>query len=198
VCTQAAIRVLKGIINERVKKGLGKTLPELPPNPSIRPTDQMVVVRLDDGEWLAEARSWRLIPHWVKETDLGKWKSYSTWNARNDELTSKPSWRDPFKAKRCLLVMGGFYEKKHFFVNSDPNEMVVAAGLYDDWHGARSEIHSCTMITTEPNDLISDLHHRMPALLGAAFWDAWLSQDTPKEELLRLLRPCPIDWLKVG
>jgi putative SOS response-associated peptidase YedK len=51
------------------------------------------------------------------------------------------------------------------------------------------------MITTEPNDLIVDLHHRMPALLGPDSWDAWLSPESSKEELLKLLRPCPSDWL---
>jgi putative SOS response-associated peptidase YedK len=198
VCTQAAIRVLKGIINERVKRGLGKTLPELPPNPSIRPTDQMVVVRLDEGEWLAEGRSWKLIPYWVKERDLEKWKSYSTWNARDDELTTKPSWREPFKAKRCLLVMEGFYEKKHFFTNIDSNEMVVAAGLFDDWHGHEKGIHSCTMITTVPNELIAEHHHRMPALLAPESWDVWLNRDTSKENLMNLLRPCPENWLVEG
>ena len=80
MCTQAAFRVLKGIVNERVKKGLGRTLPRLEPNLRIRPTDPMPVVRLDEGEWLLEARSWKLIPSWVKPEDLAKWKSYSTWN----------------------------------------------------------------------------------------------------------------------
>ncbi len=158
----------------------------------------MVIVRLDEGEWLAEGRSWKLIPQWVKERDLEKWKKYSTWNARDDELTNKPSWRESFKTKRCLLVMEGFYEKKHFFTNSDPNEMVVAAGLYDDWKGEGKEIHSCTMITTQPNKLVVDLHHRMPALLAPDSWDCWLAEDTPKEHLLSLLRPCPIAWLKVS
>lgn len=198
MCSQAAFRLLKGIVNERVKRDLGRTLPELPPNPRIRPTDPMPVVRLDEDEWLAEGRSWKLIPSWVKESDLGKWKSYSTWNARADELTSKPSWRGAFKNKRCLLVMEGFYEKGRIFLNADPDEMVVAAGLYDDWTGKEKVIHSCTMITTEPNALISELHHRMPALLAAESWDEWLSQDTSEENLLALLRPCPDDWLHAG
>jgi putative SOS response-associated peptidase YedK len=155
----------------------------------------MPIVRLDEGEWLAEGRSWKLVPHWVKEEDLPRWKTYSTWNARAEELTTKPSWRDAFKSKRCLLVMEGFYEKKVFFTNSNPEEMVVAAGLYDDWHGTEKEIHSCTMITTEPNVLISELHHRMPALLGPDSWDTWLSPEATKEVLLPLLRPSPTDWL---
>ena len=155
----------------------------------------MPIVRLDDGEWLAEGRSWKLIPSWVKEDDLPRWKSYSTWNARAEELATKPSWRGAFKSKRCLLVMEGFYEKKVLFTNSNPDEMVVAAGLYDDWHGDGRAIHSCTMITTEPNDLIIELHHRMPALLDPDSWDAWLYPGTPKEDLLALLRPCPSSWL---
>jgi len=144
VCTQAAIRTLKGIINERVKKGLGKTLPPLPPNPRIRPTDLMLIVRLDAGEWMAEGRSWKFVPSWVKEEDLPRWKTYSTWNARAEELTTKPSWRGAFMSKRCLLVMEGFYEKKVFFTNSNPEEMVVAAGLYDDWDRNGRGIHSCS------------------------------------------------------
>jgi len=166
------------------------------PNPRIRPTDQMPIVRLDEGEWLAEGRSWKLIPSWVKVDDLPRWKSYSTWNARAEELATKPSWRGAFKSKRCLLVMEGFYEKKVLFTNSNPDEMVVAAGLYDDWHANGQDIHSCTMITTEPNELIIELHHRMPALLGPESWDAWLSPLTSKDDLLALLRPCPSSWLR--
>ena len=196
MCSQAAFRLLKGIVNERVKKGLGRTLPDLPPNPRIRPTDPMATVRLDGGEWLAEERIWKFIPYWVKEKDLEEWKKLSTWTARAEELPTKPSWRGSFKSKRCLLVMEGFWEKKHFFTNSNPDEMVVVAGLYDDWEGKEREIHSCTMVTTEPKDLIVELHHRMPALLGPESWDAWLSPDTPKEDLLKVLRPCPTDWLQ--
>lgn len=92
--------------------------------------------------------------------------------------------------------MEGFYEKKVFFTNSNPNEMVVAAGLYDDWGKGDQEIHSCTMITTEPNDLIVELHHRMPALLAPDTWDTWLSLDATREDLLNLLRPCPSSWLQ--
>lgn len=148
---------------------------------------------------MAEARSWKLIPHWVKETDLEKWKSYSTWNARDDELEKKPSWKGPFKSQRCLLVLEGFYEKKFLFTNSNPEEMVVVAGLYEDWDNrAGRQIHSCTMVTTVPNELIKDLHPRMPAILGPEAWDAWLSPDTPKEELLGLLRPAPVDWLQIA
>lgn len=155
----------------------------------------MPVVRLDDGEWLAEGRSWKLIPYWVKEEDLPRWKSYRTWNARAEELTTKPSWREAFKSKRCLLVMEGFYEKKVFFTNSNPEEMVVAAGLFDDWEKNGREIRSCTMITTEPNEVIAELHNRMPALLGPESWDAWLSPEATKDDLLALLRPSPSDWL---
>lgn len=198
MCTQAAFRVLKGIVNERVKKGLGRTLPPLEPNLKIRPTDPMPVVRLDEGEWLLETRSWKLIPGWVKPDDLSKWKSYSTWNARAEELVNKPTWRGAFKTKRCLLVLEGFYEKGKLFTNRDPNEMVVIAGLYDEWSGQDQVIRSCTMITTEPNELITPLHHRMPAVLGPEAWDAWLAPESPREALQTLLRPCPEDWLTIS
>ncbi|WLT32753.1 SOS response-associated peptidase [Geothrix sp. PMB-07] len=196
MCTQAAFLAMRGKIKERLlQQGAGPTTPTLPPNPRIRPTDQMPIVRLHGCEWLTEARSWKLIPHWVKPEDFPKWKAYSTWNARDDEVATKPSWRGPFKAKRCLLVLEGFYEKKVLFTNSDPNEMIVIAGLFDDWGLEGSEIRSCTMITTEPNDLIAPFHHRMPAILGPESWDLWLAHSTTKESLQRLLRPCPPEWL---
>jgi putative SOS response-associated peptidase YedK len=197
MCTQAAFRALKGIVNERVKKGLGKTLPSLEPNLKIRPTDPMPIVRLDAGEWLLETRSWKLLPSWVRVEDLPKWKSYSTWNARSEEVATKPSWTGAFKSKRCLLVLEGFYEKGSFFRNADPEEMTVIAGLYDDWDHDGEEIRSCTMVTTEPNELVAPLHHRMPAILGPESWDEWLSLDTRRERLLCLLRPCPSNWLNL-
>lgn len=198
MCTMAAFRILKGIVRERVKKGLGKTLPELSPNLKIKPTDPMPVVRLDDGEWLMETRSWKLIPSWVKPEDYPKWKAYSTWNARSEELATKPSWRGAFKSKRCLLVLEGFYEKGRLFTNADPKEMVVIAGLFDDWAHSDPALQSCTMITTEPNDLIAPLHHRMPAILAPETWDTWLNPRSTKEDLKELLRPCPDECLVCG
>lgn len=196
MCTQAAFLAMKGKMKERLQQRTRATTQDLPPNPHIRPTDPMPIVRLDGEEWLAEFRSWKLIPHWVKPEDLPKWKAYSTWNARDDEVTTKPSWRGPFKTKRCLLVLEGFYEKKSFFTNHDSNEMVVIAGLFDDWGPQGKEIHSCTMITTQPNELITPLHHRMPAILGPDSWDTWLNPLAKKEELQSLLRPCQSEWLK--
>lgn len=196
MCTQAAFRVLKGVVNERVKKGLGRTLPPLAPNLRIRPTDPMPVVRLDEGEWLLETRSWKLIPSWVKPDDLPKWKTYSTWNARAEELANKPTWRGAFKSQRCLLILEGFFEKGKLFTNADPEEMVVIAGLYDEWQSPDQTIRSCTMITTEPNDLIAPLHHRMPAILGPEGWDTWLNPKAERGELHDLLKPCSPEWIQ--
>ena len=162
---------------------------------SKRQAGSLTRPRIVVGHRSVEARSWKLIPSWVKPEDLAKWKSYSTWNARAEELANKPTWRGAFKTKRCLLVLEGFFETGKLFTNADPNELVVIAGLYDEWGGNDQIIYSCTMVTTEPNGLVAPLHNRMPAVLGLEAWDTWLDPKAPKESLQALLHPCPPDWL---
>jgi putative SOS response-associated peptidase YedK len=183
-------------------------VPEItvPENPryNIAPTQDVAAVRMSpegEGRELAMLR-WGLIPHWAKDPAIGS----KTFNARAETVAEKPSFREPFKRRRCLIPADGFYEwrrrgdrkQPHYFYMSD-GEPFAFAGLWDSWRnqdGEGEQVESCTIITTTPNELLSSYHDRMPVILKEADYDLWLDADVSKPALLTpLLRPVPADLM---
>ena len=150
---------------------------------------------------------WGLIPHWAKDDKL----QYSTFNARAEEFTTKPAFRDAWKrGQRCLVVTDGFYEWKkldekgklkqpHAIAMTNDAQMVMA-GLWAKWKSPTSgeEVLSCTILTCGPNRSMGELHDRMPVILADNDWPKWLGEEPASEqELLALLKPCPDEALKI-
>jgi putative SOS response-associated peptidase YedK len=171
------------------------------------PTAPMLVaIRSVDGKRIPKMMRWGLLPHWAKDEKVG----YSTFNARAEEFTAKPAFRDAWKrGQRCLVVTDGFYEwkkldskgkqKQPYAIAVKEGHMVMA-GLWAKWKDPKSgdEIQSCTILTCGPNDVMAELHDRMPVILGDNDWPKWLGEEPAREEeLLALLKPCPDDMLKI-
>ncbi len=145
---------------------------------------------------------WGLIPHWAKDTSI----SYKTINARAEGIENKPTYKKPFRFQRCLIPATGFYEwtktkpaVPYYFQLKDES-LFAFAGLYDTWKDPQDgkEIYSYTIITTEPNDIVSPIHHRMPLILKREDEDFWLDPDVIEpERLLPLLRPYSSAEMKV-
>jgi putative SOS response-associated peptidase YedK len=148
---------------------------------------------------------WGLIPHWAKDDKL----QYSTFNARAEEFTTKPAFRDAWRrGQRCLVVTDGFYEWKkqkgklkqpHAIATAEGAQMVMA-GLWEKWKSPTSgeEVLSCTILTCGPNQAMGQLHDRMPVILAEIDWPIWLGEELASEqELLALLKPCPDEALKI-
>lgn len=162
------------------------------------PGQDREVIRIDpDGNPYVTYARWGLVPGWAKNPkDVG-----NTYNARDDSLImGKPTFKRGFASRRCLLVGTSFIEHCDRIVpKSSPVEFAIGddepyfyAGLWDSWGKDDAYFESCTMITTEPNALVSPVHSRMPVILrDEAEYDAWLNPNTPREELLELLRPYP-------
>jgi putative SOS response-associated peptidase YedK len=120
-------------------------------------------------------------------------------NARSETVASKPSFRGAFKRRRCLVVADGFYEwqkvgtKKHpHFIRLKNDRPFGIAGLWERWDKQGEPIESCTLLTTEPNDLMKPIHDRMPVIIPAEKYSAWLDPKCDDQErLLELLRPYP-------
>jgi putative SOS response-associated peptidase YedK len=165
----------------------------LGPNYNVAPTHEMPIVRRKKGDRrneLAIAR-WGLIPHWAKDERI----AYSTINARSETAAAKPTFRDAFKRRRCLIPADGFYEWKRDGKEKQPHlirlkskEPFAFAGLWATWQ----DVTSYTIMTTEPNDFMADIHNRMPVILGTDDHDRWLDLDADPAEVLQ---PCPSDWL---
>lgn len=136
---------------------------------------------------------WGLIPFWAKDASIGN----KMINARAETLKEKPSFRKSLQQKRCLVLADGFYEwkkegktKQPFRITLKDNGLFAFAGLWDEWKDDRgNEVHSFTIITTDPNDLMASIHNRMPVILPPAHEKHWLSADLKTDDAIGLLVP---------
>jgi len=169
------------------------------PRFNIAPSQPLLAIP-NDGANTAAFFIWGLIPMWAKDPSIGN----RLINARGETVAEKPSFRGSFKYKRCLILADGFYEWKAnpgkktkipYFIHMKDRKPFAFAGLWDSWEGPDgSNIKTCTIITTEPNELMAPIHNRMPIILHTRNYAKWLdtSPQTP-ENLLPLIQPFPAD-----
>ena len=178
------------------------TFPEkFAPRFNIAPTQPILAIP-NDEKFTADFFIWGLIPMWAKDPSIGN----RLINARAETLAEKPSFRGSLKYKRCLILADGFYEwkssdgkksKTPFFIHMKDRKPFAFAGLWDSWNSPEgSQLKTCTIITTEPNELMSLLHNRMPVILHPRDYDKWLdpSSQTP-DQLIPLLKPFPAEMM---
>jgi putative SOS response-associated peptidase YedK len=165
------------------------------PRFNIAPTQEVPIVRrTSSGEREAALARWGLLPFWVKDPQAFK---ANLFNARAEGVADKPSFREPFKRRRCLVPTSGFYEwqkvadaKIPHLIRLRDGAPFALAGLYDRWEGADVVIESFTILTTRSNDLMASLHDRMPVILSPAAYDRWLDPAVQElEDLEELLQP---------
>jgi putative SOS response-associated peptidase YedK len=150
---------------------------ELVPRYNITPSQDIPVVRAsDDGRELAMAR-WGLVPGWSKDAR----PKYSTINARVESVAEKPTYRAAFRHKRCLIPADGFYEwqkrgdrKIPHYIRMQDESVFAFAGLWEHWEGEQEVFDSCAIITLPANGVMTTIHTRMPAIIAAHDYDAWL------------------------
>ena len=175
--------------------------PQFAPRYNIAPTQPVLAIPNDDQK-TADFFIWGLIPMWAKDPSIGN----RMINARGETLEEKPAFRGSLKYKRCLILADGFYEwkdtpgrkvKTPFYIQMKDQKPFAFAGLWDSWNGPDgSQIKSCTIITTLPNELMEIIHNRMPVILHPRDYDKWLdpSPQTP-EQLKPLVKPFPADMM---
>lgn len=138
---------------------------------------------------------WGLIPSWATD----RRKIGSLINARAETVFEKPAFHTAMKSKRCLMPMSGFFEwhqegnvkQPYYFQKSDRSLLAIAA-LWDTWYHEDEVIHSCCLLTTEANELMEPVHHRMPVLLNEEEQITWLDNShCNKEQLIQLMKPYP-------
>jgi putative SOS response-associated peptidase YedK len=175
---------------------IGEVACEYRPGNNISPGQQIAaVLRKDDQNSLVDFR-WGLIPSWAKDPSIGN----KMFNARAETIAEKPSFREAFKRRRCLIVADGFYEwqkigpiKKPLRFSLKSGEPFGLAGLYDTWISPEHKtVNTCTIITTEPNDLLRPIHDRMPVIVRKELEDFWIDPSThSSRDLLSILKPYP-------
>ena len=177
--------------------------PSLAPRYNIAPTQPVAAVRFnrDRGRRELLHLHWGLIPFWAKDTSMAG----RMINARSETVAEKPAFRAAYKYRRCLIPASGFYEwqkqnghKQPYYIHHAEAQPLALAGLWEHWQGADgSEIESCTILTTRPNDKIRPLHNRMPVILNTQDYEVWLHSDGQNmDELQHLLRPAPEEALE--
>ncbi|HXD08449.1 MAG TPA: SOS response-associated peptidase [Anaerolineales bacterium] len=169
------------------------------PRFNIAPSQPVLAIPNDD-KFKADFYVWGLIPMWAKDPSIGS----RLINARGETLAEKPSFRGGYKYKRCLILADGFYEWKAFgekksktpyFIHMKDRKPFAMAGLWDTWEGPDgSSIKTCTIITTQPNELMALIHDRMPVILHPRDYAKWLdpAPQTP-ENLQPLIKPFSAD-----
>ena len=172
---------------------------ELTPRFNIAPSQPVAVIP-NTCDYFVSMYKWGLIPSWSKDPAIGE----RMINARAESLADKPSFRNAYRRRRCLILADGFYEWKHNPVSKSKQPVIIRlinnqpfafAGLWEQWTSPDgSEIRSCTIITTQPNSLVGLIHNRMPVILPPEKYKQWISpEDQPANQLNGLLVPYPAD-----
>jgi putative SOS response-associated peptidase YedK len=199
----------------------GVDLEEMPwfiPTFNAAPQSTQPIVRLsrDTGAREFVLARWGLVPYWAKDAKVG----YSTFNARAEELLSKPAFREAFKKRRCLIPADAFYEWQKIDVKTKrPHAIALRsggpyafAGLWESWKPESSKpesgtqesgkprqdppLQSFTIITTDPNEVTEKLHDRMPVILEPRDYIRWLEPGDPQRPPVDLLRPYPAEQMR--
>ncbi len=168
------------------------------PSWNIAPTQSVPVIIRHNGNNQLVSYRWGLIPSWSKDTSIAN----KLINARAETVDKKPSFRDAFKKRRCLIVADGFYEwqkegkskvPQYFYLKS--GRSFGFAGLYETWTSPdNKQINTCTIITTDANELIKPIHDRMPVILPKDQERVWLDSNVMDvSALVTILKAYPAE-----
>jgi putative SOS response-associated peptidase YedK len=162
-------------------------------NYNVAPTQQILAIARLDGANVLDRYHWGLVPFWAKDTTIG----YKMINARAETVATKPSFKEAFKKRRCLIIADGFYEwrgqkgkKQPMFITLPDQAPFAFAGLWETWHDKESPdapYRSCTIITRDAAGAIKELHHRMPVILDPSVYGSWLDPDHRDPEALNAI-----------
>lgn len=191
--------------NESLRGIFGVAAADLPgPRYNISPSQPIAAVRISPG---AKPRRelvllrWGLVPSWAKDPSIGN----RMINARAETVPEKPAFRSAWKSRRCLIPANGFYEwqrrngkKQPWYIRMRDGKPFAIAGLWERREDPPVEpLETCTLITTEPNDLLAPIHARMPVILAPGDFERWLSPSPEEANRLRsLLRPYPAETME--
>ena len=185
-------------LGERAAAALSERV--LAPRYNIAPTQPVLAVRLaKNGERELAALQWGLVPFWAKDPGIGA----RMINARSETVAEKPSFRNAFKRRRCLIPASGFYEwqktadgKQPVFIHSADKRPFGLAGLWETWQSSDgSYLETCTILTTAPNEMMRPIHNRMPVILSPEDYATWLHPEPKPAVGLHLLRPYPPEYM---
>lgn len=176
--------------------GLPESELDWQPRYNIAPTQPIAAI-LDSETKKIEFLRWGLVPGWAKDIEIGN----RLINARSETIMEKPSFKNAFARRRCLILADGFYEWKkpatkgatsqpYYFFLQDKKPFALA-GIWEIWHAPDGgELWSAAIITCDANDVVAPVHERMPVVFDKDQMFDWL-QDRPQKELVQMMQPYP-------
>jgi putative SOS response-associated peptidase YedK len=182
MCSQFNAQLQKNDLTESIGEILGLELLEKIPS-RVFPQQEALVLRIEKKQWRADLMRFSLLPKWSKESRV----KFATHNARLDGVCEKPTWKEPFLKRHCLIPMTGFFEAVYegeFAGNliefSTTNEILMAAGIWETWtpKDNSGDIHSFSILTDEPYPFVQERgHDRSPVFLQQKAGQKWLMTD---------------------
>lgn len=174
------------------------------PRYNIAPTQMIAAIAEIENAREFASFKWGLIPHWAKDESIGN----KLINARAETLTEKPSFREAFRSRRCIIPASGFFEwqkqskgaKQPFYFYLKDKEVFGFAGLWEEWLDKQTGelTESCTIITTTANEMLKPVHDRMPVILRSDCYEQWLDQkEKNTDKLQKMLAPYPAEKMSV-
>jgi putative SOS response-associated peptidase YedK len=174
--------------------------PDTPPRYNIAPSQEVPAVIQNRETGAREFRPfrWGLVPSWAKDPAIGN----RMINARSETAATKPTFRKSLRERRCLILADGFYEwkregprKQPYYIKLRDGEPFAFAGLWDRWQPTDGEpLETCTILTTTPNEVVRQLHDRMPVILPSNAYDLWLDPTVHDVEPVQgVLTPYPAE-----
>lgn len=160
--------------------------------------DISVVRRSPEGRRVLHLLRWGLVPHWAKDAAIGAKLN----NARGETVAEKPSFRDAFRRRRCLIPASGFFEwkagggvRQPYYISHASGEPLALGGLWESWRAPDGSIlRTVCIVTTGPNEVMAPIHDRMPVIVAPADRQAWL--EAPADEAAHLVAPAPDEGLR--
>jgi putative SOS response-associated peptidase YedK len=177
-----------------------------PPAYNICPTQRITAVRAaaDAGRRELVPLKWGLIPSWSKDPKIAT----HCINAKAETVATKPAFRSAFKRRRCLVLADGYYEwtgakghKQPWHFRLRDEAPFAFAGLWEHWKppDGGEPVETCTLITTDANELAAQYHDRMPVILHPADYSRWLDPGYDRADgLMPLLAPYPAELMSVS
>jgi putative SOS response-associated peptidase YedK len=174
---------------------------DLPISCNIASSQEVLAIRFnpETKQRSLDRLRWGLVPYWAKDEKIG----FKTINARAETVDSAHSFRSAFKKRRCLVPADGFYKwrksdwREDSVFDRDERRFTVRffAGLWEGWQNPETQewLRTCTIITGQPNELVAEIHTRMPVILPPETHDRWLSGEAGKE----ILRSFPGEEIKI-
>ncbi len=199
MCGRYTLRSIPEVLAEAFRL---EDVPDLQPRYNIAPSQWVACVKArppSHGHRLDRLR-WGFMPSWARDPAIGT----TLINARAETVAAKPAFQKPFRERRCLVLADGYYEWKRegagrqpYYIRLRDERPFAFAGLWDRWTGEDGTIlESCAILTTEPDESMALIHHRMPVILRPAAYEPWLDPALRNAtRLVTLLTPRPAETL---